>query len=103
LKPNNVLISAKGELKLGDFGMATRFGMPTGNRTSQVVTRWYRAPELLLGAKDYSFGVDMWAVGCIFAELMLRTPYLPGESDIDQLITIFRALGSPTETEWPVL
>ena len=64
--------------------------------TSQVVTRWYRAPELLFGARDYGVGVDMWAVGCILAELLLRTPYLPGESDMDQLNTIFRALGTPT-------
>ncbi|CAE6447147.1 unnamed protein product [Rhizoctonia solani] len=62
---------------------------------------WYRPPELLYGARYYSTGVDMWSVGCIFAELMLRTPYLPGESDMDQLKTIFRALGTPTEEDWP--
>lgn len=65
-------------------------------------SRWYRPPELLFGCRYYSTAVDVWSVGCIFAELMLRTPYLPGESDMDQLKTIFRALGTPTEEEWPV-
>ena len=64
--------------------------------------RWYRPPELLFGARYYSTAVDIWSVGCILAELMLRIPYLPGESDMDQLKTIFRALGTPTEDEWPV-
>ncbi|KAE9398564.1 Pkinase-domain-containing protein [Gymnopus androsaceus JB14] len=72
--------------------------------TCQVITpvlRWYRPPELLFGSRFYSSAVDIWSVGCIFAELMLRTPYLAGESDMDQLKTIFRALGTPTEQEWP--
>jgi len=64
--------------------------------------RWYRPPELLFGCRYYSTAVDIWSVGCIFAELMLRTPYLPGDSDMDQLKTTFRALGTPTEEEWPV-
>lgn len=102
MKPNNLLIAADGELKLADFGLARTYGEPTGNMSPQVVTRWYRAPELLFGARDYSYGVDMWAVGCIFAELMLRVPYMAGETDIEQLQTIFRALGSPTDKEWPV-
>ena len=63
---------------------------------------WYRPPELLFGCRYYGTAVDTWSVGCIFAELMLRTPYLPGESDMDQLKTIFRALGTPTEEDWPV-
>lgn len=63
--------------------------------------RWYRPPELLFGSRYYSTAVDVWSVGCIFAELMLRTPYLAGESDMDQLKTIFRALGTPTEQDWP--
>ena len=67
-----------------------------------LVHRWYRPPELLWGCRYYSTAVDIWSVGCIFAELMLRTPYLPGETDMDQLKTIFRALGTPTEDDWPV-
>lgn len=101
LKPNNLLISPSGELKIADFGLARGCADPGSRMTSQVVTRWYRAPELILGVRAYADGVDMWAVGCIFAELMLRTPYLPGESDADQLTTIFRALGTPTEADWP--
>ncbi|EPQ30760.1 uncharacterized protein PFL1_01661 [Pseudozyma flocculosa PF-1] len=101
LKPNNLLISPEGELKIADFGLAREFGDPGSRMTNQVITRWYRPPELLLGSRAYSASVDMWSVGCIFAELMLRTPYLPGESDLEQLTTIFRALGTPTERDWP--
>ena len=63
---------------------------------------WYRCPELLLGARSYSTGVDVWAAGCIFAELMLRVPFMAAESDMDQLDVIFAALGTPTEQDWPV-
>ncbi|ORE09826.1 Pkinase-domain-containing protein [Rhizopus microsporus var. microsporus] len=101
MKPNNLLISSNGTLKIADFGLARDWGDPGKQMTSQVVTRWYRSPELLFGAKEYSYAVDIWAVGCIFAELMLRTPYVAGESDIDQLTKIFHALGTPTEADWP--
>ncbi|CCJ30230.1 unnamed protein product [Pneumocystis jirovecii] len=101
LKPNNLLIDVNGVLKIADFGLARDFGNPYVNMTSQVVTRWYRSPELLFGAKSYGTGVDIWSIGCIFAELMLRTPYLPGNTDVDQLDTIFRALGTPTDEDWP--
>lgn len=88
-------------LKIGDFGLAKCFGSPNRLYTFQVVTRWYRAPELLFGSQMYGTGVDIWAVGCIFAELLLRAPFLPGESDLDQLNKIFTTLGSPTEENWP--
>ena len=101
LKPNNLLIAPDGALKLADFGLARVFGSLNRKWTHQVFARWYRAPELLLGSKTYGPGVDMWAVGCIFAELMLRKPYLPGNSDIDQLGKIYAALGTPTEETWP--
>ncbi|KDQ61565.1 hypothetical protein JAAARDRAFT_204046 [Jaapia argillacea MUCL 33604] len=101
LKPNNLLIAADGQLKIADFGLARDFADPGYKMTCQVITLWYRPPELLFGSRHYSSAVDIWSVGCIFAELMLRTPYLPGESDIDQLKTIFRALGTPTEDDWP--
>ncbi|KAJ1549561.1 TFIIH complex serine/threonine-protein kinase subunit kin28 [Cladochytrium tenue] len=109
LKPNNLLIAGDGQLKIADFGLARDFGDFRKPMTSQVVTRFGsnfdddRAPELLLGGQFYGYGVDIWAVGCIFAELMLRTPYLASESDLGQLQTIFRALGTPTEDEWPGL
>lgn len=102
LKPNNLLINDKGILKVADFGLARDVAEPGMKMTSQVITRWYRPPELLFGARAYSSSVDIWSVGCIFAELMLRTPYMPGENDIEQLNTIFRALGTPKESDWPV-
>lgn len=101
LKPNNLLVNTNGVLKIGDFGLAKFFGSPNRVYTHQVVTRWYRAPELLFGARQYGVGIDIWAVGCILAELLLRVPFLPGESDLDQLTKIFQALGTPTEETWP--
>ncbi|XP_076767005.1 cyclin-dependent kinase 7 [Xylocopa sonorina] len=101
LKPNNLLVNAEGVLKIGDFGLAKFFGSPNRINTHQVVTRWYRSPELLYGARLYGTGIDMWAVGCILAELLLRVPFLPGESDLDQLTRIFQTLGTPTEETWP--
>uniref|UniRef100_A0AAY4BLL1 Cyclin-dependent kinase 7 n=1 Tax=Denticeps clupeoides TaxID=299321 RepID=A0AAY4BLL1_9TELE len=101
LKPNNLLLDEKGVLKIADFGLAKAFGSPNRVYTHQVVTRWYRAPELLFGARMYGVGVDMWAVGCILAELLLRLPFLAGDSDLDQLTKIFEALGTPTEETWP--
>ncbi|SCV04229.1 LANO_0G08944g1_1 [Lachancea nothofagi CBS 11611] len=101
LKPNNLLLAPDGQLKLADFGLARNMGSPQEFLTSNVVTRWYRAPELLFGAKHYTGAVDMWSVGVIFAELMLRIPYLPGKDDIDQIDVTFRALGTPTDKDWP--
>ncbi|CDS13810.1 hypothetical protein LRAMOSA05984 [Lichtheimia ramosa] len=101
MKPNNLLLTHDGVLKIADFGLARDWGDPGRQMTSQVVTRWYRSPELLFGAQEYTYAVDIWAVGCIFAELMLRTPYVAGDSDIDQLKKIFHALGTPTEADWP--
>lgn len=101
LKPNNLLVNSQGVLKIADFGLAKMYGSPNRLNTHQVVTRWYRAPELLFGARHYGVGVDMWAVGCILAELLLRVPFLPGESDLDQLTRIFQTLGTPTEETWP--
>lgn len=101
LKPNNLLMDSFGVLKIGDFGLAKSFGSPSREYTHQVVTRWYRSPELLFGSRLYGVGVDMWAVGCILAELLLRVPFLPGDSDLDQLSKIFETLGTPKEIEWP--
>lgn len=70
--------------------------------TYAFLHRWYRPPELLFGSRAYSGAVDIWSVGCIFAELMLRVPFLAGETDLEQLKKTFQALGSPTEADWPV-
>ncbi|SCU90594.1 LAMI_0E02762g1_1 [Lachancea mirantina] len=101
LKPNNLLLGPDGQLKLADFGLARNLGSPQDLLTSNVVTRWYRAPELLFGARHYTGAIDMWSVGVIFAELMLRIPYLPGKDDVDQIDVTFRALGTPTDKDWP--
>lgn len=101
LKPQNLLIDKEGNLKLADFGLARAFGVPLRAYTHEVVTLWYRAPEILLGGKQYSTGVDMWSVGCIFAEMCNRKPPFPGDSEIDEIFRIFRILGTPNEEVWP--
>ncbi|XP_064459445.1 cyclin-dependent kinase 11B-like isoform X2 [Ornithodoros turicata] len=101
LKTSNLLLSHKGILKVGDFGLAREYGSPLKHYTPIVVTLWYRAPELLLGVKEYSTPIDMWSVGCIFGELLTMKPLFPGKSDIDQLNRIFKDLGTPSEKIWP--
>lgn len=101
LKPQNLLIDQYGNLKLGDFGLAREYGVPLRRYTHEVVTLWYRAPEVLLGTKHYSTPVDSWSIGCIFAEMVNKQPLFPGDSEIDELFRIFRVLGTPNETQWP--
>ncbi|XP_019944743.2 cyclin-dependent kinase 11B isoform X1 [Paralichthys olivaceus] len=101
LKTSNLLLSHKGILKIGDFGLAREYGSPLKPYTPIVVTLWYRSPDLLLGAKEYSTAVDMWSVGCIFGELLTQKPLFPGKSEIDQINKIFKDLGSPSEKIWP--
>ncbi|KAJ7186520.1 kinase-like domain-containing protein [Mycena filopes] len=113
LKPQNLMISqdergridahGNGEiLKLADFGLARAFGLPMRTYTHEVVTLWYRAPEVLLGGRYYSTALDMWSVGCIFAEMAMHgTPLFPGDSEIDQIFKIFRIMGTPNAISWP--
>ncbi|KAI9739540.1 MAG: TFIIH complex serine/threonine-protein kinase subunit kin28 [Cirrosporium novae-zelandiae] len=101
IKPNNLLIAADGEVKLADFGLARSFSEPYRVMTHQVITRWYRPPELLFGARYYSGAVDIWSTGLVFAELILRTPFIAGNSDMHQLELICQAIGTPTEENWP--
>uniref|UniRef100_A0A8C2H5B1 cyclin-dependent kinase n=1 Tax=Cyprinus carpio TaxID=7962 RepID=A0A8C2H5B1_CYPCA len=100
-KTSNLLLSHKGILKIGDFGLAREYGSPLKPYTPVVVTLWYRSPDLLLGAKEYSTAVDMWSVGCIFGELLTQKPLFPGKSEIDQINKVFKDLGSPSEKIWP--
>lgn len=90
LKTSNLLLSHKGILKVGDFGLAREYGSPLKAYTSVVVTLWYRAPELLLCSKEYSTPIDMWSVGCIFAEFLAMQALFPGQSETDQLNKIFK-------------
>ncbi|ALC46702.1 maker207 [Drosophila busckii] len=101
LKPQNLLVDTAGNIKLADFGLARAFNVPMRALTHEVVTLWYRAPEILLGTKYYSTGVDIWSLGCIFAEMIMRKSLFPGDSEIDQLYRIFRTLGTPDENKWP--
>ncbi|KAH9718707.1 hypothetical protein WN944_023708 [Citrus x changshan-huyou] len=102
IKGSNLLIDNEGNLKLADFGLARSFSYDHNNTlTNRVITLWYRPPELLLGATKYGPAVDMWSVGCIFAELLNGKPILPGKNEAEQLSKIFELCGSPDETIWP--
>ncbi|KAJ8609546.1 hypothetical protein CTAYLR_006043 [Chrysophaeum taylorii] len=101
LKPQNLLLDAHGTVKLADFGLARAFSSSARRAyTHEVVTLWYRAPEILLGAEHYSTPVDLWSVGCIFAEMASCRPLFPGDSEIDELFRIFRVCGTPSDTTW---
>ncbi|CAL0335311.1 unnamed protein product [Lupinus luteus] len=102
LKPQNLLLDQqKGILKIADLGLGRAFTVPLKSYTHEIVTLWYRAPEVLLGSSHYSTGVDMWSVGCIFAEMARRQALFPGDSEFQQLLNIFKVLGTPTEEQWP--
>ncbi|XP_062372767.1 cyclin-dependent kinase-like 2 isoform X2 [Sardina pilchardus] len=96
VKPENVLVSQQGVVKLCDFGFARTLALPGEAYTDYVATRWYRAPELLVGDPKYGKAVDIWAVGCLFMEMLSGEPLFPGDSDIDQLYHIIRCIGSLT-------
>ena len=100
LKPQNLLIDKAGNLKIADFGLARAFSLPIKTLTHEIETLWYRAPEVLLGQKQYSLGVDIWAVGCIFAELIEKRPLFCGDSEIDQIFKIFQFHGTPSSATW---
>lgn len=102
LKPQNLLLDqAKGILKIADLGLGRAFTVPLKSYTHEIVTLWYRAPEVLLGSSTYSTGVDIWSVGCIFAEMVRRQALFPGDSEFQQLLNIFKLLGTPTDQQWP--
>lgn len=100
LKPHNLLINRHGELKLADFGLARAFAIPVKKMTHEVVTLWYRAPDVLLGNQQYGTGVDMWSVGCIFVEMMTGSPPFADKSELGQLKKIFQVMGTPTVHNW---
>lgn len=103
LKPQNLLIDSKLKLKIADFGLARAFMVPVPKYTHEVVTVWYRPPEILLGSQLYSVPVDLWSVGCVLAEMATGAPLFAGDSEIDTIFKIFQKLGTPTEHMWPGL
>jgi serine/threonine protein kinase len=102
LKPQNVLIDVKNmRLVLADFGLARNYTVPLKAYTHEVVTLWYRAPEVLLGQQRYATPMDIWSLGCILAEMATGQALFPGDSEIDTIFRIFRLLGTPTDEVWP--
>ncbi|XP_031371677.1 probable serine/threonine-protein kinase At1g54610 isoform X2 [Punica granatum] len=101
IKGSNLLIDKTGTLKIGDFGLANYY-KPRERRplTNRVVTLWYRAPELLLGATDYGAGIDLWSAGCLLAEMLAGRPILPGRTEVEQIHRIFKLCGTPPEDYW---
>lgn len=101
LKTTNIVLTNRGVLKICDFGLARLYGDPRKPYTQRVVSMWYRAPELLMGQRLYTTGVDIWSVGCIFAELLLGRPVFEGKAELHQLGLIYDLVGVPTEESWP--
>ncbi|KAI3442620.1 Protein kinase domain-containing protein [Psidium guajava] len=101
IKGSNLLIDKTGMLKIADFGLANYY-RPQDRRplTNRVVTLWYRAPELLLGATDYGVGIDLWSAGCLLAEMFAGRPIMPGRNEVEQLHKIFKLCGTPPEDYW---
>lgn len=100
LKLQNLLVNKDGTIKLADFGLARNVTLPLRNYTKEVVTLWYRAPEILLGTEIYGPAIDVWSLGCIFFEMLTKRVLFPGDSEIDQLFKIFQILGTPTKAQW---
>ncbi|KAF1741079.1 hypothetical protein MXB_2514, partial [Myxobolus squamalis] len=101
IKTSNLLLNHKGILKIADFGLAREYGSPLLAYTPVVVTLWYRSPELLLGIKEYSYPIDIWSVGCVFAELIAKKALFPAKSEAELITKIFQELGTPDDTVWP--
>ncbi|KAJ1668700.1 hypothetical protein IW140_002011 [Coemansia sp. RSA 1813] len=101
LKPPNALLTRSGELKIADFGLARLFHEPRRPMTPQVATLWYRAPELILGSSEYTKAIDLWSVGCIFGELLIHKPFMPGRNEQEQMELIVDMIGAPNGRIWP--
>lgn len=101
LKPQNILVDRETlSIKLADFGLARVYNYPLREYTHEIITLWYRAPEVLLGAEKYLPTVDSWSVGCIFYEIAHKKCLFCGDSEIDQIFKIFKVLGTPSDSVW---
>ena len=101
IKPQNLLVKHNGTVKIADFGLARFIASPGKEMTGGVISSWYRPPELFFGAKYYSFGIDIWSVGCIFGEMVLKDCLFQGNGEIEVLTKIFSLLGIPNNSVWP--
>ncbi|KAA0153515.1 hypothetical protein FNF27_00405 [Cafeteria roenbergensis] len=99
IKPQNLLVDPRrGILKLCDFGSAKRLA-PGAPNVSYICSRYYRAPELIFGAANYTVAIDVWSAGCVFAEMLLGSPLFPGDSGVGQLVEIIKVMGTPTREQ----
>ncbi|OJZ80309.1 hypothetical protein ASPFODRAFT_53394 [Aspergillus luchuensis CBS 106.47] len=101
LKPENLLLDHNGQLKLADFGLGRAFGIPVSTFSNEVVTLWYRPPDVLLGSHTHDTSIDIRSVGCIMAEMYTGSALFAGTTEEDQLLQIFHLMGTPTELSWP--
>ena len=101
MKTSNILVHKSGKIAICDFGLARKYEVPARNMTQMVVTLWYRAPELLFGESKYGPEIDMWSVGCIFGELLIKDAILQGKGELDQIQKVFALMGTPTDESWP--
>jgi serine/threonine protein kinase len=100
IKPSNILVDTAGNIKVADLGLSRMFTFPLREYTHEVCSLYYRPPEVLLGQKLYSVSLDIWSLGCTFAELFTKKPFLAGDSEIGQIFKIFQFTGTPTDAEW---
>lgn len=103
LKPQNVLMTGSGQIKIADFGSSRAFGVPVRILRGNVVTLWYRAPEILLGSPSYGCPIDLWSIGVIMAEILMGEVMFRADTEAEQLNVIFSVLGSPTHQSWPAV
>ena len=101
IKTSNILVHKTGRIALCDFGLARKYELPARKMTAMVVTLWYRSPELLFGESVYGPEIDMWSIGCIFGELLIKDAILQGSGELDQIQKVFKLLGTPSEEDWP--